>query len=644
MPLSRSHRTDRRRRVLLDAVIHDPELAAEHAKVSRRNRARARDAEEGYEESFSYRDPGYSQAVRKACQQRLVQLIPVRRGMVAAALTVFWLAYIVLVYCHYLFHIQPLNPKRWNLATLPLASLFDLTAWNSISHWLSCQLWLLTAIACWMTFNLRRHKLDDYRARYRVWAIMGFVALFLHFDAGTSALLLLGQSIDPWARAEIGYGGWPLVLAMTASMVGVMGIRLCSELKSVPSSVLSWVMGLAAVAASALLGTGLLKTGWAPETLRLMSGSLWLAGALAVFQAVAMYLRHTYIQAQKRFLSRNGVNVKPIQMRLPKWNLKRNQTDATSSNNVKSTESQERRRWRDRLPWIGSRNDQVDDSQQSLDYDESRKTSKTKDAKQSKRITSEEEDDWTEEESSSEDRSAAKKPQAPQAKRLFGLLPNRQLANEQIEYEPVAEDDGEPIDQGLTKKPGWFGLGGNAGSRAELREEKRKAKAEAAAARTRQKESNKAESSSEEKRRWLSRMKPNLAGAGKLLNPKAVLSHLKRKPKLDPDGNEIMAKPKAAKPPKEKKEKRSWLGMLDGFKLKPPSSTEGATTDSNSKQPVAPKPIEPNSSGPSLRQTSNQNVPRPSTQAYEEEYGEERPLSKAERKKLRQQGNDRRAA
>ncbi len=357
-----------------------------------------------------------------------------------------------------------------------------------------------------------------------------------------------------------------------------------------------------------------------------------------------MYLRHTYIQAQKRFLSRNGVNVKPIQMRLPKWNLKRNQTDATSSNNVKSTESQERRRWKDRLPWIGSRNDQVDDSQQSLDYDESRKTSKTKDAKQSKRITSEEEDDWTEEESSSEDRSAAKKPQAPQAKRLFGLLPNRQLANEQIEYEPVAEDDGEPIDQGLTKKPGWFGLGGNAGSRAELREEKRKAKAEAAAARIRQKESNKAESSSEEKRRWLSRMKPNLAGAGKLLNPKAVLSHLKRKPKLDPDGNEIMAKPKAAKPPKEKKEKRSWLGMLDGFKLKPPSSTEGATTDSNSKQPVAPKPIEPNSSGPSLRQTSNQNVPRPSTQAYEEEYGEERPLSKAERKKLRQQGNDRRAA
>ncbi|MCU0713093.1 MAG: DMT family transporter [Pirellula sp.] len=642
MPLSRNHRIDRRRRVLLDAVIHDPELAAEHAKVSRRNRARARNAEDGYEETIAYRDPGYSQAVRKACQQRLVQLIPVRRGMVAAALTVFWLAYAVLISCHYLFHYLPLNPKRWNLATLPIASLFDLTAWNSISHWLSCQLWLLTAIACWMTFNLRRHKLDDYRARYRVWAIMGLVALFLHFDAGTSALLLLGQSIDPWARAEIGYGGWPLVLATTASMVGVMGIRMCSELKLVPSSVVSWVLGLFAVAASALLGTGLIKTTWAPETLRMLSGSLWLAGALAVFQAIAMYLRHTYIQAQKRFLRRSGVNVKPIQMRLPNWSLKRNQEQAShaSDDESESSSDDQRRGWKDRLPWIGSRRPRQDENTESLERDESRGRAKSASAKNSKPISRNDEDEWTEESESPTEQIAARKSQPLPAKRLFGLLPNRQLANERVEFDPVAEDDGEPIDEGLTKKPGWFGLGGNA----EARNEKRAAKAEAAAARAREKENRKAESPEKEKRQWLSRMKPNLSGAAKLLNPKKVLSHLKRKPKLDPDGNEIIAKPKAAKPAKEQKEKRSWLGMLDGFKLKPPSSSEGATGDHGSKQSVAPKPIESSSSGPSLRQSTNQNVARPSTQAYEEEFGEERPLSKAERKKLRQQGNDRRAA
>jgi len=643
MPLSRNHRIDRRRRVLLDAVIHDPELAAEHARVNRRNRARARDIEQGFEETLPYRDPGYSQAVRKACQQRVVQLIPVRRGMVAVTLTMFWLAYISLVYCHYLFHHLPLQPNRWNLATMPLASLFDLTAWNSISHWLSCQLWLLTAIACWMTFNLRRHKLDDYRARYRVWAIMGFVALFLHFDAGTSFLLLLGHSIDPWAKTEIGYGGWPLVLATTASLVGVMGIRLCSELKSVPSSVLSWVTGLIAVAASALIGTGLLKTSWTPETLRLMSGSLWLAGALAVFQAIAIYLRHTYIQAQKRFLCRNGVNLKPIQMKLPQWRSKPAQTASSNHQDSDPASHVERGNWRSKLPWLGRRKNAHDEHLESLEQENSQTRPKRKGAKQA--IDRQQNDDFTDQEAWTEDaesteKKIARSQQPPQPKRLFGLLPNRQLANEQVEFEPVAEDDGEPIDEGLTKKPGWFGLGGNK----EAREEKRKLKAERAAARQRQKENSKSEAPDNQKQRWLPSMKTNMAGAAKLLNPKKVLGQLKRKPKLDPDGNEIVTKPKAPKPPKEKKEKRSWFGMLDGFKLKPPSSSNESHSDNGNKHTAAPKSIESQSQGPSLRQTTNQNIPRPSTQAYQEEFGEERPLSKAERKKLRQQSNDRRAA
>lgn len=614
MPLSRNHRIDRRRRVMLDAVINDPELAAEHARVSRRNRARARENDEGYEETSAYRDPGYSQAVRKSCQQRIVQLIPVRRGTVAIALTIFWLAYLGLVYCHYLFHHAPLRPKSWNFATLPIASLFDLTAWNSISHWLSCQLWLLTAIACWMTFNLRRHKLDDYRARYRVWAVMGFVALFLHFDAGTSSLLLLGQSIDPWARAEIGYGGWPLVLATTASLVGVMGIRLCSELKTVPTAVLTWVMGLIAVAASALIGTGLLKTSWTPETLRLMSGSLWLAGALAVFQAVVIYLRHTYIQAQKRFLCRRGINLKPIHVGLPKWNRRGNPDDTRQAQSHEATQGLKPRGWKDRLPWMGARDE--GDSQ---------------------------EDNWTEEENATQ-KPKRREEKPPQAKKLFGLLPNRELANEEVEYEPVAVDEGEPVDEGLTKKPGWFGIGGNAA----IKEERKRAREEAKEARRLEREEKKTkadtDTATKPKRKLLPSMKPNLARAARVLSPTKVLSKLMRKSKSVADGSEPLAKPKPVAPPKEKKDKRSWLGMLEGLKLKPPTTSDAVSSTNTQKSAVVPKPIDSQTSSPSLRQATVQNAPRPSTQAFQEEFGIERPLSKAERKRLRQQSNDRRAA
>jgi hypothetical protein len=660
MPLSRNNRIDRRRKALLEAA-YDPELASEHTKIVRRNRAKAKIADETVEEApTTYRDPGYSQAVRRACQQRVVQLIPVRRGMVAAALTCLWCGFAILVGLHYWLHVVPLNANKWNFALLPIARLFDLSGWNSISQWLSCQLWLLTAIAAGMTLNLRRHKLDDYRARYRVWGVVALVALFLHFDAGTSTLLLLGHTLDPWARAEIGYGGWPLVLATTASLVGMLGIRLCSELKTVPASVSSWLIGLLAVAGSSLLGTGLIKTTWDPAMLRLLSGSLWLGGALAVFQAIAMYLRHTYIQAQKRFLTRSGVSLKPLQFTVP------------SLRRAKTTEDGQElpaRRWRDRLPWMGNREDSYDEEQ----IDDEEPTTKNLSR-------------WEEE------------LEEVEPKKLLGILPNRQMANSEKVYEPIAEDDGGPVDRGLTKAAGWFNLGGNR-NRQDATEpttkQSRKEKLWADATnRGESKPEPNVETEAQERRRWLSWKRresterterperserterdpaadsialgtptPSTWGRAKQwVNPKNALSKFGRKKTSSSDEADRPAKtatdegaqpkkkglfglvkksgepkpkkevaPKAPKEPKPPREKKSWFGMFDGFKLKPP--TNDGSQDSNK----SPAPV-------SLRQATGSGDSRPSTQGYTDEQSDDRPLSKADRKRLRQQQNDRRAA
>jgi hypothetical protein len=665
MPLSRNHRIDRRRRVMLEAVVHDPELVAEQAKIARRKRLRAIEAENDVEPNYSYRDPGYSQAVRRACQQRVVQLIPVRRGMVAAALTVLWIGFGALVLGHYALHTMPLDPKTWNIGTLAIARLFDLTAWNSICHWLTCQLWLLTAIACWMTFNLRRHKLDDYRARYRIWAVVGFVALFLHFDASTSTLLLIGQTIDPWARKEIGYAGWPLVLATSASLIGVLAIRLCSELKTVPSAVVSWVFGLLAVAVSALMGTGLIKTQMQPDSLRLLTGSLWLGGALAAFQAIAMYLRHTYIAAQKRFLSRSGVDLKPIQLKVPKLGWKRgNRTNDSREADDETTH--ERKRWRDRLPWIGQRDlshdeDVLDSEDEELESKSPRSKNRAKDNDSGKNNATKEE---------------------PQVKKLFGVIPNRELANQNPEFEPVAEDDGGDIDRGLTKKGGWFGLGGNKSAQPTTPKESKKESVKQLIDH-RDNDQKTANESTEEKRRWLWNRKqkaekvddrqsnqkvddpetktkqpwkkPNLSAAAKMLDPRAALRGWRNKSqnaegetketakpsdkekksgflglrkKSNEAGEAKEAKPNKVKADKPVKEKRSWFGMFDGLKLKPPTAGENAGE-------ATPQPIKP---------ATTSNVPRPSTESYQDDGSGEKHLSKAERKRLRQQQNERRAA
>jgi hypothetical protein len=107
----------------------------------------------------------------------------------------------------------------------------------------------------------------------------------------------------------------------------------------------------------------------------------------------------------------------------------------------------------------------------------------------------------------------------------------------------------------------------------------------------------------------------------------------KTKTQLDNSDAPVKASKPAVSPTKEKKEKRSWFGILDGFKLKPPPTDDSNRSETTSKPNSAPTPIKPNSS-------------LPSTQDYEEDDNDSdnRPMSKAERKRLRRQQDDRRAA
>ncbi len=601
MPLSRSNRIDRRRRVMLDAVAADSEFAVESARAKKRSRTRENfDSANVDASTQKYRDPGYSQAVRRTCQQRMVQLIPVRRGTLAIVLTCMWILWGGLLFSHYWiftradFASAPNSTNTAGISTLPIAQLFHLRSPHSIAQWLTCQLWMLTAVAAWMIFQLRRHKLDDYRARYRIWVVLAISAAFSSFEASSSGLLLLGMSIDGWARREIGYGGWPLVLASFASIIGVIGIRLCSELKSAPMSVVSWLFGLLAWAVSALLGTGLLKTSWSQPTIDLVVGGCLLGGILAVFQASGIYLRQTYIHAQKRFLVRNGANLAPIQWKVPKLSFRR----------IRS------------LDKLGQPNDSLNASND------------------------------------------------PKSKgRLFGLIPNRQELNEKLPAEPIGEDDGPLEDQGLTKKRGWFGIGGN-----RVAEANSPIPTTQSIAKTIKLEPKKefATDALKPKRGWVSKFSnsqkalnasladaptakqsasPNKQPSLKLVQDAEAVDGKSKKSwlsliykKLQDRREQKVSAKKTQKvsvvEPAAKSGRPGLFGMLDGLKLKPPIEE---IRGQNSQPSTKPIPIK-------------QGQPIPSTQAdSNEDDGDDdysgRPMSKADRKKFRrQQQDDRRAA
>jgi hypothetical protein len=660
MTFSRTNRIDRRRRVLLDAVASDSDYAVEAVRAKKR--ARARELENHSEDpgfTTAYRDPGYSQAVRQTCQQRMVQLIPVRRGTLTLVLACMWILWGGLLFSHYWIHVRipstssAATSSNASFASLPVSQLFHLRSSHSIAHWLTCQLWMLTALAAWMIFRLRRHKLDDYRAKYRIWAVLAIVALFSSFDASSSGLYLLGISIDGWARKEIGYGGWPLVLATFASLVGVLGIRLCSELKSAPTSVACWLIGLLSWAISSLLGTGLIKTTWSPASIDLVVGGCWLGGILAVFQAAGIYLRQTYIHAQKRFLQRQGANLKPIQWKLPTISLKRSrieeEVDETDTSENESSDLGESRKWK--LAWP-------------------RRSDKSLDSKDSR------------EQATRDTRSSANK----QQDRNTNSGPSTVRMNEKnMDSEPIRQEDRLTVDTGLTKKKGWFGIGGNRDaeesqkqttsikgdskssgkidpnassdleSSAEAPKNKRSfwpgkrtaspqpiADSKSNTSKESNTESN-TESNSEApkvKRNWIPKFGkktiPNEADPISGTKPANAPTATSKKPDTKSQSSDPMA---------EGSSKRSRMafpsfgrrlfGMFDGFKLKPPVEQKGPDATINSSKPV---PIQQGQVLPSTR----------SAESDEEDSDDNysgRPMSKAERKKLRRtQQEDRRAA
>ncbi len=295
MPISRDARMDRRRRLLRENGDDEPQ-----SNVTTRRRSRRPSEEELPEIAGAKRKAGYSQDVRKACGQRLVQLIPVRRRSFAAVCFISLLIPGLLLTAHYLIHVKGLN-DWWRH---PLAVAMDVGHSRSIAAWLSSQLWLLCLAATVLTFQLRKHKLDDYNGEYRLWSWLVLTCLVASIDATTDITQLFASALNRWTQLNLGWSGPAVVDSTLAVLVGMLGLRMCTELKSVPLSLVLWLSGLVAWAASAALARPELKLEMSEPIRYWLISVFWLGGLTVIWLSALTYLRSIYVEAQRRFLLR----------------------------------------------------------------------------------------------------------------------------------------------------------------------------------------------------------------------------------------------------------------------------------------------------------------------------------------------------
>lgn len=297
MPLSRSPRVDRRRRAIREGLIVQRDSSDEsRVSPSRTNR----NSVELPELTKKDRGVAYSHSVRRTCQHRLVQFIPVRKlsltGAVAASIAVP----VLLLTLHYLVFVS--GTLDWSRH--PMSALLNVSSPRSLAAWLSSHLWLLCLAATVLTFRLRKHKLDDYEGEYRLWFWLVFTCAIGSIDSTTRLTELFGAALDRWSQVHVGWTGGAIVQATLATLIGMLGLRLCSELKTVPISLVLWLTGLLCWAGSAALSQSLFKLDISFAMRDWMRASLWLSGLTAIWLSGLFYLRAIFLEAQQRFLSR----------------------------------------------------------------------------------------------------------------------------------------------------------------------------------------------------------------------------------------------------------------------------------------------------------------------------------------------------
>jgi hypothetical protein len=240
----------------------------------------------------------YCPAVLAERQPRWTDLLPVRPlwTTVAILLAVTLVAGIECVHIH--------------ARTMPVAGAEHLTSLDanergSIAAWFSSLLLASGAGLALAAFSIRRHRVDDYRGRYRVWlwttAALAWasldVATGIHSSLGLLLARLAGQS--PTEAAPLAAATTISWLALYGLVFGTLAIRLAIEVwNSVPALA---ALSLAALAYFlAALGTLGMLPASGPLVASVVQSLVLMVAHVAFVSAVVLYARHVYLDAAGR--------------------------------------------------------------------------------------------------------------------------------------------------------------------------------------------------------------------------------------------------------------------------------------------------------------------------------------------------------
>jgi hypothetical protein len=174
---------------------------------------------------------------------------------------------------------------------------FDLASTGSLAAWVAAVVLLVASALCLLVYSIRRHRIDDYRGRYRIWLAASAACLILSANsvAGLHHVLAYTMShVTGWAALRAGAVWW---LAIAGLPIAWLIFRTLRDVMECRLAATFWVAAISCyVAAGACyLGVG---RAFGTQIESMIDAVLALVGHWLLLAAVVSYARYVVLDAQ----------------------------------------------------------------------------------------------------------------------------------------------------------------------------------------------------------------------------------------------------------------------------------------------------------------------------------------------------------
>ena len=270
------NRGDRRRRVLADERLmsSDRESSVDTSSKSQANGSA----------------PRYAAAALVEHQPRICDFLPLRPW----TMMIWFLVGTTLVVGHatlFVLHRSYSGQIGIHLAPLELIGPSTLTTWTSSF------LLIISAVIATVIVQFRRHRIDDYRAEYRVWYYFIFGLVLASINASVGGHEIAWHATEQATQAfEIKHAGW-WMNGLTSVFVTCVGVRLLLEVRSSRGTVVTGLLAGSTYLTSWLIAVDVINLP-TEKTAILAAGMARLMSHFLLMMTLVVYARFVFLDAQ----------------------------------------------------------------------------------------------------------------------------------------------------------------------------------------------------------------------------------------------------------------------------------------------------------------------------------------------------------